>query len=94
MYVCIMYTASDHSLMPSAYIFPPLSPALANLRYTRESLEVLLIPMAKTANEPLGSMGNDTALAAVSKRAKLPFEYFKQLFAQVNERGRMRCIHV
>ena len=42
-----------------------------------------MIPMAKTANEPLGSMGNDTALAAVSRRAKLPFEYFKQLFAQV-----------
>ena len=50
-----------------------------------------MIPMAKTANEPLGSMGNDTALAAVSRRAKLPFEYFKQLFAQVRrvqeERG-------
>ena len=42
-----------------------------------------MVPMAKTANEPLGSMGNDTALAAVSKRPKLPFEYFKQLFAQV-----------
>ena len=47
-----------------------------------------MIPMAKTANEPLGSMGNDTALAAVSRRAKLPFEYFKQLFAQVQECGR------
>ena len=46
-----------------------------------------MIPMAKTANEPLGSMGNDTALAAVSRRAKLPFEYFKQLFAQVRGRG-------
>ena len=42
-----------------------------------------MIPMAATANEALGSMGNDAALAAVSTRAKQPFEYLKQLFAQV-----------
>lgn len=52
-------------------------------RYTREGLEMLLAPMAKTGAEPLGSMGNDAALAALSERPKLPFEYFKQLFAQV-----------
>jgi len=52
-------------------------------RYTREALEMLMVPMAKTGAEPLGSMGNDSALAALSDRPKLPFEYFKQLFAQV-----------
>lgn len=52
-------------------------------RYTREGLEMLMVPMAKTGAEPLGSMGNDSALAALSDRPKLPFEYFKQLFAQV-----------
>lgn len=51
--------------------------------YTREALELLLVPMAKSGAEPLGSMGNDAALAAMSQRPKLPFEYFKQLFAQV-----------
>lgn len=51
--------------------------------YTREGLELLMAPMAKTGAEPLGSMGNDAALAALSRRARLPFEYFKQLFAQV-----------
>eukprot|EP00798_Chlamydomonas_sp_ICE-L_P026060 gene26060-11762_t len=51
--------------------------------YTREALEVLMVPMAKSGAEPLGSMGNDAPLAALSKRPKLPFEYFKQLFAQV-----------
>ena len=40
-------------------------------------------PMAKSGAEPLGSMGNDAALAALSRRNRLPFEYFKQLFAQV-----------
>eukprot|EP00198_Chlamydomonas_reinhardtii_P003746 XP_001693082.1 glutamate synthase, NADH-dependent [Chlamydomonas reinhardtii] len=51
--------------------------------YTREALELLMGPMAKSGAEPLGSMGNDAALAALSRRNRLPFEYFKQLFAQV-----------
>ncbi|KAF6263375.1 hypothetical protein COO60DRAFT_459133 [Scenedesmus sp. NREL 46B-D3] len=51
--------------------------------YTRESLEMLMLPMAASGAEALGSMGNDAPLAAMSNRPKLPFEYFKQLFAQV-----------
>lgn len=52
-------------------------------RYTVETLEMLLLPMAKNAVEALGSMGNDTPLAVMSNRQKLTFEYFKQMFAQV-----------
>jgi glutamate synthase (NADPH/NADH) len=44
---------------------------------------MLLVPMAKDASEPLGSMGNDTPLAMMSNRSKLLFDYFKQMFAQV-----------
>ncbi|KAL2650685.1 hypothetical protein R1flu_018813 [Riccia fluitans] len=51
--------------------------------YTVETLEMLLVPMAKDAAEALGSMGNDTPLAMMSDRPKLLFEYFKQMFAQV-----------
>ncbi|XP_010913556.1 glutamate synthase 1 [NADH], chloroplastic [Elaeis guineensis] len=51
--------------------------------YTVEALEMLLLPMANDATEALGSMGNDTPLAVMSKREKLTFEYFKQMFAQV-----------
>ncbi|MED6219382.1 glutamate synthase [NADH] [Stylosanthes scabra] len=51
--------------------------------YTVESLEMLLLPMAKDGTEALGSMGNDTPLAVMSNREKLTFEYFKQMFAQV-----------
>lgn len=51
--------------------------------YTKEALEVLLLPMVKTGGEALGSMGNDTPLAALSHLPKLPYDYFKQLFAQV-----------
>ena len=43
----------------------------------------MLLPMAKAGADPLGSMGNDAPLAAISQRPKLLYEYFKQLFAQV-----------
>lgn len=54
------------------------------IRYTTESLELLLLPMAGDGIEALGSMGNDTPLAVMSDRPKLSFEYFKQMFAQVS----------
>jgi glutamate synthase domain-containing protein 2/glutamate synthase domain-containing protein 1/glutamate synthase domain-containing protein 3 len=51
--------------------------------YTSEELRLLLKPMAVNAQEPVGSMGNDTPLAVLSDRPRLLFEYFKQRFAQV-----------
>ncbi len=51
--------------------------------YTEEELRLLLAPMATGAIEPLGSMGTDTPLAALSKRPRLLFDYFTELFAQV-----------
>ncbi len=54
--------------------------------YTSETLELLMVPLARTANEPLGSMGNDAPLACMSARPKLLPEYFKQIFAQARPR--------
>jgi glutamate synthase (NADPH) large chain len=51
--------------------------------WTVEDLSVLLVPMARDAAEPTGSMGNDVALAALSDQRPPLFSYFKQLFAQV-----------
>ena len=51
--------------------------------YTQEDLNLIIEPMARTAVEPLGSMGNDSPLAALSDKPKLLYNYFKQLFAQV-----------
>jgi glutamate synthase domain-containing protein 2/glutamate synthase domain-containing protein 1/glutamate synthase domain-containing protein 3 len=51
--------------------------------YTEEEMRMVLAPMAETAQEPIGSMGNDAALAVLSDRPQLLFAYFKQLFAQV-----------
>src|SRR5207237_7937908 len=51
--------------------------------YTQEDLRVLLTPMAREAQEPVGSMGNDLSLAVLSEQAPPLYSYFKQLFAQV-----------
>ena len=51
--------------------------------YTQETLQFILMPMIKELRDPLGSMGNDSALAVRSSRVRLLYDYFKQLFAQV-----------
>lgn len=51
--------------------------------YTTEDIKVIITPMAKTAYEPLGSMGTDTPLAVLSDQSQNLSNYFKQLFAQV-----------
>ena len=51
--------------------------------YTEEDLKLIVAPMARQGEEPIGSMGNDAALAVLSDRPRLLYDYFTQLFAQV-----------
>ena len=51
--------------------------------YTFEDQRILMAPMARDGNEGVGSMGNDTPLAALSTKSRMLYDYFKQLFAQV-----------
>ena len=51
--------------------------------YSEEELKILLGPMSRTGAEPVGSMGTDTPIAVLSKRPRLLYDYFTQLFAQV-----------
>ncbi|MDX6206103.1 MAG: glutamate synthase large chain, partial [Frankiales bacterium] len=51
--------------------------------YTEEEVRIILSPMARTGAEPIGSMGSDTPVAVLSDRARLLYDYFSQLFAQV-----------
>lgn len=51
--------------------------------YSREDVSAILLPMARQGQEPVGSMGDDSALAVLSDRPRLLFDYFKQRFAQV-----------
>ena len=51
--------------------------------YSLEDLERLFEPMSLTGKEPIGSMGDDTPIAALSSKPQSVFNYFKQSFAQV-----------
>ncbi len=51
--------------------------------FSQEDERVLMGPLARAAEEPIGSMGNDAALAVLSDQGPPLFGYFKQLFAQV-----------
>ncbi len=51
--------------------------------YTQEDIQFFLEPMARDGDDPVGSMGTDTPIAAFSDRPKLLYNYFKQNFAQV-----------
>jgi glutamate synthase (NADPH/NADH) large chain len=73
--------------LPSAYAERPDHQTVLRRQqafgYTQEDLRMLMTPMAQSGEEPIGSMGTDTALAVLSDRPRLLYDYFKQLFAQV-----------
>ena len=74
-------------LDPAPYLPPPSHETVTRRQqlfgYTHEDLRLLLAPMAQQGEEPIGSMGTDTALAVLSDRPRLLYDYFKQSFAQV-----------
>ena len=51
--------------------------------YHREEFERIFEPMAAEAAQPVGSMGDDTPLAALSDQPQRLYRYFRQRFAQV-----------
>ncbi len=51
--------------------------------YTTETMQFMLIPLVQELRDPVGSMGNDAALACLSDKPRMIYDYFKQLFAQV-----------
>ncbi len=51
--------------------------------FTTETLQFMLLPLVKQLRDPVGSMGNDSALACLSDKPRMIYDYFKQLFAQV-----------
>ena len=74
--------------LPDAPEVPLPSPETIRQRqqifgYTEEDLKLIIGPMARQGEEPIGSMGSDAALAVLSDRPRLLYDYFAQLFAQV-----------
>lgn len=56
---------------------------LTSFNYSMEDIEKIILEMAATGKEPIGSMGNDVPIAVLSPKPYRLFNYFKQLFAQV-----------
>ena len=50
---------------------------------SREELGDVIAVLAKAEMEPVGSMGDDTPMAVLSRKVRSPFDYFRQQFAQV-----------
>ena len=62
---------------------PTLLPRMQAFGYTVETMQFMLLPLVEQLRDPVGSMGNDSALACLSDQPRMLYDYFKQLFAQV-----------
>ena len=76
---------SELPLAQDAHGFEPatLLPRMQAFGYTTETLQFMLLPLVYEKRDPIGSMGNDSALAVLSDQPRILYDYFKQLFAQV-----------
>ena len=76
---------SDLKDSGEAHGFDPetLLPRMQAFGYSTETMQFMLLPMIAEKRDPIGSMGNDSAIAALSDQPRMLYDYFKQLFAQV-----------
>jgi glutamate synthase (NADPH/NADH) large chain len=76
---------SDLSPESEGHGFDPdtLLPRMQAFGYTVETMKFMLRPLVEQLRDPVGSMGNDSALACLSDKPRMIYDYFKQLFAQV-----------
>jgi len=76
---------ADLSCEKEAHGFEPktIIPRMQAFGYTTETMQFMLLPLVRELRDPVGSMGNDSALACLSDKPRMIYDYFKQLFAQV-----------
>ncbi|WP_372725014.1 glutamate synthase large subunit [Novipirellula sp.] len=68
---------------PHGFDSKTLLPRMQAFGYTIETINFMLRPLVEQLRDPVGSMGNDSALACLSDKPRMIYDYFKQLFAQV-----------
>ncbi len=76
-------TLNDQAQIQKAGLQASLLDTQQAFGYTQEDLKFIMAPLASVGEEATGSMGNDAALPVLSKKNKILYNYFKQLFAQV-----------
>jgi glutamate synthase (NADPH/NADH) large chain len=68
---------------PHGFERESLLPRMQAFGYTAETMNFMLRPLVEQLRDPVGSMGNDSAIACLSDKPRMIYDYFKQLFAQV-----------
>ncbi len=68
---------------PHGFDSDSLLPRMQAFGYTSETMKFMLRPLVEQLRDPVGSMGNDSAIACLSDKPRMLYDYFKQLFAQV-----------
>ncbi|MEA2373539.1 MAG: glutamate synthase large chain, partial [Thermoleophilaceae bacterium] len=81
---CTVHLDGLPDVVPNKLPADPVRTRQLMFGYTQEDLRITLSRMGgASAEEPIGSMGNDFALAVLSDKSPPLYSYFKQLFAQV-----------
>jgi len=78
----------DSQLVDTRTAAEPMDPeTLASFQkmfnLSREEIGEVIAVLAKAEMEAVGSMGDDTPIAVLSRKIRSPFDYFRQQFAQV-----------
>ena len=79
----IQATLDDHDHGSAFYDVDRLKQYMKMFQVTYEERDQVLRPLAEQGQEAVGSMGDDTPMAVLSKRVRSPYDYFRQQFAQV-----------
>ena len=79
----LLLTDLKSQKVPECYPDEELLPRMKSFGYTLETMQYMLLPLIHVEKDPIGSMGNDAALACLSSQPRMLYDYFHQLFAQV-----------
>ncbi|WP_312911302.1 glutamate synthase large subunit [Stutzerimonas nitrititolerans] len=79
----IQSTLDDNDHGSAFYDADQLRQYMKMFQVTFEERDQVLRPLAEQGQEAVGSMGDDTPMAVLSRRVRSPYDYFRQQFAQV-----------
>ncbi len=79
----IQSTLDDKDVGSPFYDADQLRQYMKMFQVTFEERDQVLRPLGEQGQEAVGSMGDDTPVAVLSRRVRSPYDYFRQQFAQV-----------
>ncbi|MBB3102911.1 glutamate synthase large subunit [Azomonas macrocytogenes] len=79
----IQSTLDDKDHGSPFYDADQLKQYMKMFQVTFEERDQILRPLGEQGQEAVGSMGDDTPIAVLSRRVRSPYDYFRQQFAQV-----------